>query len=446
MMRIRIEGGHVVDPASGIDGVRDVLVADGHVVAVGEAPDGFLADRVVDARGRIVCPGLVDLRAHLREPGQEHKATIASESRAALQGGITTLCCPPDTSPPIDTPAVAALVQRRARQAGGARVVPLGALTLGLGGELLSEMAALRDAGCVGVSNGFRPLRDNIVLLRALEYAATFELPVFINPLDHALAAAGQVHQGAVGSRLGIPGIPAAAESVAVATVLAMVDELGVRVHFSLLSTARAAQMVARARHDGLPVTADVSAHHLHLTENDVLGFDPLCHVQPPLRTLRDRDGLRQWLARGAITAICSDHQPHEADARLRPFCETEAGIAGLETLLPLALRLVDDGVLSLTDMVTRLAWEPARILGIPVGRLSAGQSADICIFDPEAHWVPTGETLASRGLNTPFSGWELKGRVTHTLLGGAIVHELPSEPARPATHIPGPRARPFQP
>lgn len=424
MTRIHLRGGHVIDPASGTNGPLDLYIADGRVAAIGQAPDGFRAEFVIDASGRIVCPGFVDLRAHLREPGEEHKGTIASESRAAARAGITTLCCPPDTWPPVDTPAVAGLIRRRARAAGGARVVPLGALTRGLEGEFLSEMAALKDAGCAGVSNGFHPVRDHIVLLRAMEYAATFDLPVFINAQDHALAGDGRVHQGAVGTRLGIPGIPTAAETVAVAAVLAMVDELGVRVHFSLLSTARAAQMIARAQHDGLPVSADVSAHHLHLSENDVLDFDALCHVRPPLRTLRDREGLRQWLARGAITAICSDHQPHETDARLRPFTETEAGISGLETLLPLSLRLVDEGVISLSDMIARLSWHPARVLGVPAGRLAIGQPADVCVFDPERYWILNRDTMASRGLNTPFLGWEMKGQVTHTLLSGRIVYQ----------------------
>jgi dihydroorotase len=431
MTRIQIAGGRLIDPASGIDAILDLFIADGRVAAIGQAPDGFQPDIVIDASGRVVCPGFVDLRAHLREPGGEHKGTIASESRAALRAGITTLCCPPDTRPAVDTPAVASMIRRLARAAGGARVVPLGALTRGLEGEMLSEMAALKDAGCVGVSNGFRPVRDHGVLLRAMEYAATFDMPVFVNPQDHALAGDGRVHQGAVGSRLGIPGIPAAAETVTVAAILAMVDELGVRVHFSLLSTARAAQMIARAQHDGLPVTADVSAHHLHLTENDVLDFDAMCHVQPPLRTLRDREGLRQWLARGAITAICSDHQPHEPDAKLRPFTETEPGISALETLLPLTLRLVDEGVISMSDLVARLSWYPARILGIPAGRLNVGQPADVCVFDPEHHWVLTREAIGSRGLNTPFLGWEMKGNVTHTLLSGRLVFHRDADETR---------------
>lgn len=423
-MRIHIRQGRLVDPGNEIDGIHDVYIADGNVAGVGATPDGFRADRVIDAGGRVVCPGLIDLRAHLREPGDEHKATIASEAAAAARGGITSLCCAPDTRPPIDTPAVAGLIRRRARAAGMARVIPIGALTQGLDGEHLSEMAALKQAGCLGVGNSFRPVRDLTVMSRAMEYAATFDLTVFINPQDHALANNGRAHLGAVATRLGLAGVPAAAETVAVASLLALVDQIGVRVHFSLLSTARAAQMIARARHEGLPVSADVSAHHLHLTENDVLDFDSLCHVRPPLRTLRDREGLRQWLQRGAVSAICSDHQPHEDDAKLRPFTETEPGISGLETLLPLSLRLVDEGVLTLGELIARLSWQPARILGVQAGRLGVGMPADICVFDPDAHWVLERDAMRSRGRNTPFLGWEMKGQVTHTLLAGQVVYE----------------------
>lgn len=423
-MRIRISGGRVIDPANDVDGRRDLFIAGGKVVALGDAPDGFAADLHIDATHRIVCPGLVDLRAHLREPGQEHKATIASESRAAAHGGITTLCCPPTTLPPVDSPAVASLIIRRAEAAGLTRVVPLGAMTRGLDGRHLSEMAALRQAGCTGVGNDFSAIENPLILARAMEYAATFDLTVFVNAQDPRLAGNGTAHDGAVCSRLGLAGIPAAAETVAVASCLALVEQIGVRTHFSLLSTARAAQMIARAQHDGLPVTADVSAHHLHLTENDVLDFDSQSHVMPPLRTLRDRDGLRQWLARGTIAAICSDHQPHEADAKLAPFGDTETGISALETLLPLSLRLVDDGVLTLNEMIASLTLRPARILGVEAGDLAPGRQADVCIFDPEHYWVLSRDRLVSHGHNTPFLDWELKGRVTHTLLGGVPVFE----------------------
>ncbi len=427
MKGIRISGGRVVDPANGVDAHLDVYVAEGRIAALGAPPPGFRAEQEIDATGLVVCPGLVDLRAHCREPGQEHKATLASETRAAAAGGITTLCMPPDTDPVVDSAAVAALIRRRAERAGYARVVPLGALTRGLDGCRLSEMHALKSAGCAGVSNDFHPLESPLVLRRAMEYAATFDLTVFLMPQDPHLANEGCAHEGAVSTRLGLPGIPAAAETVAVAAALALVEEIGVRVHFCLLSTARAAQMIARARHDGLPVTAAVSAHHLHLTELDVLDFDSRCHVLPPLRTQRDRDGLRHWLARGALDAVCSDHQPHEADAKLAPFSATAPGLSGLETLLPLTLRLVEDGVLDLPAAIARLTCNPARILGLAAGTLGPGQPADLCIFDPDAYWTLKAEGLYSQGKNTPFLDWELKGQVRYTLLEGRVVHALPA-------------------
>ncbi|MBI1195447.1 MAG: dihydroorotase [Gammaproteobacteria bacterium] len=422
--RISIVGGRLIDPANGIDGLSDIHIAEGQVVSVGPVPDGFTPDRTIAADGMIVCPGLVDLRAKLREPGQEHKGTIASETRAAAAGGITTLCCPPDTSPVVDTPAVARMIQDRASSAGYARVVPLGALTQGLDGQRLSEMAALLEAGCCGVSNGRRPMASLQVMRRALEYAASFDMTVFIHPEVYELANGGCAHEGAVASRLGLPGIPTAAETVAVAGLLELIALVGVRAHFCLISTARGAQLIARARHDGLQVTADVSAHHLHLSELDVLDFDDRCHLHPPLRTLRDRDGLRQWLAQDGIDVICSDHQPHEGDAKLAPFPSTAAGLSGLETLLPLSLRLVDAGVLSLSGMISRLTDRPARILGVEAGRLEPGMPADVCIFDPEATWTVDARSMLSKGHYTPFMGWEMKGQVAYTLLSGRVVHE----------------------
>lgn len=422
-MRWRIHGGRVIDPANKIDEVLDVFVADGQIVALGRAPDGFEAERELDATNRIVCPGLVDMQARLREPGQEHKATIASETRAAAAGGITTLCCPPDTHPVIDTTAVAELIRQRAEEAGFVRVVPLGALTQGLAGTKISEMSDLRRAGCVGVSNGLAPVTDAQVMRRALEYAATHNLTVFLYAEDPWLAKGGCAHEGPVSTRLGLTGIPESAETVAVARDLMLIEQTGVRAHFCHLSTARAVQLVSRAQYDGLPITADVTAHHLHLTQMDLGQFNAQCHVRPPLRTERDRDALRQGLRRGIIGAICSDHQPHDADAKLAPFAETEPGLSGLETLLPLALRLAEDA-LPLSDLIAALTVRPARILGLDAGTLRVGAAADLCIFDPERYWTVSETELLSRGRNTPFLGWELKGKVTQTLLGGRLVYE----------------------
>ncbi|MFA7617879.1 MAG: dihydroorotase [Thiohalomonadaceae bacterium] len=423
-MNILIQGGRVIDPANGVDTQADVYVSGGRVAAVGEAPADFRAERVVDARGRIVCPGLVDLHARLREPGLEHKGTVASETRAAARAGITTLCFPPDTDPVVDTPAAAQLIKRLAREAGQARVLPLGALTQGLKGEQLAEMAALHDAGCIALGNARRPITNTLVMRRALEYAATLDLTVFLYPEDPWLAG-GCVHEGVVGARLGLSGIPECAEVIGLARDLRLVEQSGVRAHFCQLSTASAVELVAEARARGLPVSADVAAHQLYLTEMDVGSFNSLCHVRPPLRTQRAREALRAGLASGAISAVCSDHQPHDADAKLAPFPATEPGASTLETLLPLMLRLADEGVLGLDAAIAKVTCEPAHILGHDSGTLAVGAAADVCVFDPERWWTVSEHTLTSRGKNSPFLGWELKGSVTHTLLAGEVVFEL---------------------
>jgi len=368
---------------------------------------------------------LIDISTRLREPGQEQKATIATESLAAASAGITTLCCPPDTQPVIDTPAVTEFIRLRAEAAGNARVVTLGALTQSLRGEQLSEMAALRKAGCVGVSNALMPLLNPLVQRRALEYAATFDLTVFLYPNDHWLANGGCAHEGRVATRLGLPGIPEAAETAAVAHDLALIEQTGVRAHFCRLTTGRAAKMIARAQYDGIPVTADVAIPYLYLSEVDISDFDSLCHLIPPLRTVEDRQQLRDAVQQGVLSAVCSDHQPHEPDAKLGPFPATEPGISGLDTLLPLSLQLAEEDSLGLMDLLHRLTAGPARILGLPYGTLSIGAVADICIFDPSASWQLDSRTMRSSGHNTPFMGWEMKGRVTHTLLAGNIVYTL---------------------
>jgi dihydroorotase len=423
--RIIIHGGRVIDPANQIDDRLDVCIADGRIIAVGTVPDGFRPVKKIDAAGCIVCPGLVDLCARVREPGQEHKATIASESIAAAAGGITTLCCPPDTDPVIETPADIELIRLRAKASGNTRIVTLGALTRGLGGAQLSEMAALRQAGCVGISNALQPLANTLVERRALEYAATFDLTVFLYANDHALSADGCAHEGKVATRMGLPGIPEAAETAAVARDLALIEQTGIRAHFCRLTTGRAAHMVARAQFDGLPVTADVAIPYLYLTEIDVTDFDSNCHVIPPLRTTGDRQQLRDALQRGTFQALCSDHQPHEPDAKLGPFPATEPGISGLDSLLPLGLRLVDENAIQLGALIQRLTAGPAAILGLPAGTLSIDAPADVCIFNPELIWQLEPGSMRSNGLNTPFMGWELKGRVTHTLLAGHVVHSL---------------------
>ena len=421
--RISICNGRVVDPANGIDEQVDLHIADGVIAAIGAAPAGFRANRTLDARGQVVCPGLVDLCARLREPGLEHKATIASETAAAAGAGFTTICCPPDTRPVIDTPAVAQLVAQTAERIGKARVVPAGALTKGLGGEQISEMAALKHAGCPVMSHAEHPIRNTLVLRRALEYATTFGLTVFLRPEDHDLRDNGCAHEGRVSTRLGLPGIPEAAETVALARDLALAEQTGARVHFRGLSCARAVEMVAQARERGLPVTADVSAHQLFLTEDALLDFDSNCHVIPPARTEADRSALRNAVARGDITAICSDHQPHDEDAKLAPFPATEPGASGLDSLLPLTLKLAEENHILLQDAIARVTCGPARILNLPYGELSVGRSADICIFDPRSTWILDDDSMQSQGKNTPFKGWEMTGRVRYTLRDGEVIH-----------------------
>jgi len=429
-MSVLIENARVIDPASGFDGVTPVCIQGSEILALGEIPEGFEPRRRIDAHGRWLFPGLIDLSAHLREPGEEHKATIASETLAAARGGVTTLVMPPDTDPPVDSPAEVELISRRAEQACGVRVLVMGALTRGLNGEQLAELAALKRAGVVAVSNAQRPLDSPLVLRRAMEYAATFDLMVALSAQDAALAGSGCVHEGAVSTRLGLPGIPEAAETAALGMILALVEQTGARVHVNRLSTRRGAEMVAKARADGLPVSADVAAHQLFLTEVDAADFNPFCHVIPPLRTQRDREGLREAVARGEISAICSDHQPHESDSKLGPFAETRPGISALETLLPLTLRLVEDGLLTLPNALARVTSGPAAILRLAGGCLAPGGAADFVLFDPDGRTEISRETWLSAGTNTPFMGWSFSGHVTETWVAGRPAWTMPIEVA----------------
>ncbi|MDH5632270.1 MAG: dihydroorotase [Gammaproteobacteria bacterium] len=424
-MSLVIRGGRVIDPAHDLDAITDIYIDDeGFVAAVGDKPEDFHEQQVIDASGKVVCPGLIDLKARPREPGLEYKATIESETRAAVAGGVTTFCCPPDTVPVIDTPAMAQMIQQRAWRYGMAFIHPIGALTRNLDGEMLSDMEALDEAGCVALSNCLNPVTNTLVLRRALEYATSFDLTVFFNSFDPWLSKDGCAHEGEVATRLGLPGIPEAAETAAVGRDLALIEQTGVRAHFSQISSARAVDMIAEAQARGLRVTADVSAHHLHLTEHDIGFFNTQCHVWPPLRSQRDREALCAALKDNVISAVCSDHQPHEADAKLAPFSDSEPGISGLETLLPLTLRLVDDGILTLPEAIARLTHHPASIIGIDSGHLGPGSTADICIINPDTNWTLGHEDFVSRGQNSPFIGWNFTGRVVRTLVGGQVVYE----------------------
>lgn len=425
-MNIAIIGGRVIDPAGGTDEVVDLYIAEGHIVGRGRAPDGLTVDRRIAAHGLIVCPGLMDLRVRLREPGEEHKATLDSETRAALAGGITTVCCPPDTIPPIDTLSTAQWLIDRSRALGRCHILPIAALTRALAGTELADMQSLMQTGCIAVSNAGRPIRDTAVLRYAFEYAAGLGIPVFLEPEDPWLAAHGVVHEGEMATRLGLAGIPTTAETVAVARDLLLIEQTGVRAHLCGLSAQRSVELVAAARHAGLAVTADTAIHQLHLTDADIALFNTHCHVRPPLRSPTDRDALRAALADGTLDAVCSDHQPHEADAKQVPFRNSEPGMSGLETLLPLTLALVADGVLTLSQALHRLTAGPAAVLGRPAPTLTPGAAADLCVFDAAVEWTPGPTTLTTQGLNSPFIGRPLRGCAVLTMVDGRVGYAHP--------------------
>ncbi len=419
-----IKNGHLIDPANNIDQIADIKISNGFITAI-EAADSIKPDensQVIDASNLTITPGLVDCCARLREPGLENKATIQSETIAATKAGITTLCCPPDTDPVIDEPAVVELINQKAANSAHSKVVTLGALTAGLRGEHLSEMFALHQAGCVGLSNCRNPIENSLILKRAFAYAATFGLRVFIEPDEHWLSAGGSVHDGKIATRLGLKGIPVSAETIAITRALELVAETGVSAHFGRLSSAQGAELIARAKNEQLPVSADVSAHQLHLTEQDISSFNSACHVIPPLRTQRDLEALRNAVANGTIDAICSDHQPHNSDAKQAPFASTEAGISALETYLPLCLRLTQQTSLSISDVISKMTNSSANILGISAGTLSVNSIADICIFDQDEDWQLNENSINSHGKNTPFLGWNFQGKVKHTVINGQLL------------------------
>lgn len=426
-MKIHIKNGRLIDPKNHIDAQRDLFIAAGKVVAVGAAPEGFNANRTLDATGLVVCPGLVDLSARLREPGFEYKATLESEMLAAVAGGVTSLVCPPDTDPPLDEPGLVEMLKHRAKSLNQARVYPLGALTQKLAGERLTEMAELHDAGCIAFSHADVPLTDSNVLLRAMQYAATFGFTVWLRPQDAFLAKGGVAHDGEVATRLGLAAIPSCAETIALAAILALARETGARVHVCRLSSREGVALIRAAKTEGLPVTCDIAVHHAHLSEMDIGFFDANCHLVPPLRSQRDREALREALADGTVDALCSDHAPVDDDAKLLPFAEAEPGATGLELLLPLTLKWAKEMGIPLSAAIARISAEPARILALDNGHLGAGQPADVCVFDPEQHWKVGPASLKSQGRNTPFSGLELQGKVRYTLVEGHVVYEGPA-------------------
>ena len=432
-MKLLIRNGRVIDPASGRDELADVAIAADRIVGIGAVRD-FDAERVIEAQGLVVAPGLVDLAARLREPGQEHEGMLESELAAAAAGGVTSLVCPPDTDPVLDEPGLVEMLKFRARKLSRCRLFPLGALTRKLDGSVLTEMAELTEAGCVGYAQADRPVTDTQVLLRALQYASTFGYTVWLRPQD-AWLGKGIAASGAVATRLGLSGVPVAAETVALHTILELVRATKARVHLCRLSSAAGVELVRRAKAEGLPVTADVSINSLHLTDVDIGYFNPDMRLTPPLRQQADRDALRAALADGTIDALVSDHNPVAEDMKNLPFGEAEPGATGLELLLSLALRWGTDAGLPLAKTLARVTQAPVRVLGDAVGslassagRLVEGGVADVCLFDAAAEWRVTPDQLASQGKHTPFAfaatGMALPGRVRATLVAGTVAYE----------------------
>jgi len=422
-MNIKIENGRVIDPANNIDGIYSVCIAEGKIQQITTSQTDFIADKTIDATGQLVVPGFIDLNASLREPGYEQKASIKSETRAAVSAGYTTLCCLPNTKPILDTPSVVQLILDKAELAGFAKVLPLGALTVALEGKTLSEMYALKKAGCIALSQAPNSNIGNQVLRRALQYASSQDILVILKPEDLSIKDDGVVHDGAISSRLGLPGIPVSAETIAIAQIIELAEETGARVHLTGVSSARAVRMIARAKFTNDKISADVHAHQLHLSELDVGTFDANYHTSPPLRTAEDRDALIAGVVKG-VFSVSSGHRPHNVEAKQAPFVATESGISSLETVLPLMLKLVDEGVLTLNQMIDRLSTSPAKVLALDSGGLAIQANADICIVDPNASWLVNNDSWLSRGHNSPFFGCQMKGAISHTLVNGRLVFE----------------------
>ena len=422
---LRIDHGRIIDPVNGINRVGSVYIDNGKIVSVTDEPTGFKPDVVIDAENKIVCPGFIDLSTRLRDMGHSRKATFKSEVVAAAAAGVTTLCLQPDTLPVIDTPAVAEVIRELAEKADYPQIYAVGGLTQKLEGTELSSMLSLKQAGCIAVGNAHRPVKNLLILRRAMEYAASHDLLLMFRSNDFWLSNNGCAHEGAVATRYGLPSIPEAAETIALAQCLELAELTGCRVHFGQLSCKRSVIKIHQAKKYGLKVSADVAMHQLHLTENDMKPFDSAYHVLPPLRTEEDKQYLRRGVVSGTLNSICSDHQPHDLDAKLGAFPETEPGMSSLETLLPLMLRLVDQQAITLEQGIACLSANPARVLRLNSGALTPGFSADVCIFDPELDWQINAENWKSQGVNTPFWGQTLKGRVTHTLQAGKIIYRL---------------------
>ena len=413
----------IIDPSCHRDEQSNLHIRDGKIAIIDKQFDEADASNSIDASDKWLIPGIVDLATYLRDPGADYKASIKSETLAAASAGITTLCFLPEPNVLVNNAANVHLINEINSRTNKAQIQVIGNLTKDLNGEALSNMGGLKKAGCVGVTNGLQPIKNLHTLRMAMDYAVTHDLTVFIHPIEHSLAQNGCVHAGSIATRIGLPGIPVAAETAALAQALALVETTGAKTHFCRLSSAESVKLIEYGKKQGLNITADVAAHQLFLTDYDIRDFNSLCHTMPPLRSKADKDALRQGLADGIIDAICSDHQPHEIDAKLAPFQQTEPGISALETLLPLTLKLVEENVLDLHQALKLITENPAKILGIPAGTLQEGQDANMVVFDRDIFWSLTAETMLSAGKNTPFIGHGFVGQVISTLLAGEIVY-----------------------
>jgi dihydroorotase len=426
-MSMLIKGGRVIDPASGLDAIADVAVADGRVVGIQTIPADFRPSHILEASACVVAPGLIDLAARLREPGHEHARMLESEMAAAVAGGVTRLVCPPDTDPVLDEPGLVEMLRFRSEKLSLARLHPLGALTRKLAGDTLTDMVELSEAGCVAFSQAELPLANTLVMQRAFQYASTFDFAVWLRAQDFYLGR-GVAASGALATRMGLSGVPVAAETIALHTIFELMRATGVRVHLCRLSSAAGVALVREAKREGLRLSCDVSINSLHLIDGDIGYFDSRARLNPPLRQQRDREALQAGLAEGTIDALVSDHTPVDEDAKALPFAESEAGATGLELLLSLSLKWGAQRGLSLAQSLAPICSGPAKVIGPSlgaqsegVGRVQVGALADLCVFDPAAAWTVGADSLRSQGKHTPFSGYELPGRVRYTLVGGRL-------------------------
>lgn len=424
-MKLVIHGGTVIDPANSRESRFDVLIEDGQIRAI-DRPGSFLGvgDSGIDASGCIVAPGFVDMHVHLREPGFEYKETVLTGVQSAVAGGFTTVACMANTNPVNDNGAVTRYIIEKAEEANLAHVLPIGALSKGLKGESLADIGEMVAAGAVAISDDGRPVMDGNLMRRALEYCSMFNLPISVHEEDLHLAASGVMNEGPIALRLGLKGIPNAAEDVMVARDIILSRLTGGRLHIAHASTRGAVALVRQAKAEGLAVTAEAAPHHFSLTEDAVEGYNTNAKMAPPLRQKEDVEAIKEGLRDGTIDAIATDHAPHHRDEKDVEFDQALNGIVGLETALPLTLNLVTEGVFSLSEAIRKLAVNPARILGLPCGTLSLGAPADVTIFDPTRTWKVTPGKLRSKSKNTPFGGWDLTGYVVLTMVGGRVVYE----------------------